>query len=194
MSLDVVALQTGVDAACVNIIAEFEGCLKPVSGKLFAPYKCPANVGTIGYGTTVWENGKPVKLSDAPITKERCEELLAFEIARRYAPAVDTRKLPFKWENMRSACISFTLNVGSGGFTKSTLCHLIRNKQYERAADEFLRWNRGGGRVLKGLTRRRIAERKLFLTPGGGVGARQAPIIKTNSLARKFVDLIGRIF
>lgn len=204
MSLDQIARQTGVDAACVNIIAEFEGCLKPIGGGMYAPYKCPANVGTIGYGTTVWEDGQPVRIGDAPINKTRCEELLAYEIGRRYAPAVDALKLPFKYENMRSACISLTLNIGSGGFKKSTLSHLIANKQYERAADEFLKWNKGGGRVLRGLTRRRIAERKLFLTSGGnsGVGSTKtfepelisAQIAKSPGFASRFFGWIKRTF
>jgi lysozyme len=195
MSLDRVAREAGVDASCISLIAKFEGCLKPIGGGLFAPYRCPANVPTIGIGTTVWPDGRKVSMSDAPITREKCEEALAFDIGRRYAPGVDAVKCPWKHENMRSACISFAYNVGTGGFKRSTLAHFIKNKEYGKAADEFLKWNRGGGRVLKGLTRRRIAERKLFLT-SGGVNHTVAGVIEKSPIAIDPPETgrIGRVF
>lgn len=195
MSLEQVAKQAGVDIPCISIIAEFEGCLKPIGGGLFAPYPCPANVPTLGVGTTVWPDGRKVSLRDAPINREKCEELLAFDIGRRYAPGVDSLKLPWKHENMRSACISFAYNVGTGGFKRSTLAHFIKNKEYEKAANEFLKWNRGGGRVLNGLTRRRVAERKLFLTNGGIKHTVPGVIEKPNvAISQPESGRIGRFF
>ena len=167
MALEDVAREAGVDPICITLTAEFEGCLKKVGPDLYGPYLCPARVPTIGIGTTVWPDGRKVSMGDRPISRARAEEALAYDFARRYMPGVDRARLPWKYGNMRNACGSFTYNVGVGGFQKSTLAHLIRNKQYDRAADEFLRWTRGGGRVLPGLVRRRKAERKLFLTPGG---------------------------
>lgn len=187
MSLDVVASKAGVSPACIQIIAKWESCLKKVGPDSYAPYLCPARVATIGYGTTVYnEIGRKVTLSDRTITKDQAEELLAFDIGRVYAPAVD--KLGIKWqhENQRAACISFAYNVGTYGFAKSTLCWLLKNGQYDRAADEFLRWTRGGGRVLPGLVNRRRDERKLFLTQTKAVpvAVPQALAPKPSALAR----------
>jgi lysozyme len=60
--------------------------------------------------------------------------------------------------------VSFVYNVGAGNFAKSTLLKKLNNADYQGAANEFLRWNKAGGKVLNGLTRRRDAERSLFLT------------------------------
>jgi hypothetical protein len=90
---------------------------------------------------------------------------LAYDIAKRYAPAVDRLNLPWRHANERGSCISFTYNVGTGGFAKSTLVWLLKQKQYDRAANEFLKWTNGGGRRLQGLVNRRNDERRMFLTP-----------------------------
>jgi lysozyme len=68
-------------------------------------------------------------------------------------------------QNQFDALVSFVYNVGAGNFAKSTLLKKLNKADYQGAGDEFLRWNRGGGKVLNGLIRRRDAERSLFLTP-----------------------------
>ena len=60
------------------------------------------------------------------------------------------------------ALVSFAYNVGVNALRTSTLRRKLNAGLYDEAADQFLRWNRGGGRVLAGLTRRRKAERLLF--------------------------------
>lgn len=165
MELTEVAARAGVSTNCINIIARWEGCLKKVGPDSYAPYLCPARVPTIGYGTTVYnETGRKVSMSDAAISGEKAKELLAYDIGRVYAPAVDRAFSKWQHENQRAACVSFAYNVGTYGFSKSTLCWLLKNGQYDRAADEFMKWTRGGGRVLPGLVNRRRDERKLFLT------------------------------
>ncbi len=167
MALEDVASRAGVDADCIKLIAKWEGCLKKVGPDSYAPYLCPARVATIGYGTTVYnEVGRPVRMGDPTITKSRAEEFLAFDIGKKYAPAVDRAFNKWQTENQRSACVSFAYNVGTGGFARSTLCWLLKQGQYTRAADEFLKWTRGGGRVLPGLVNRRRDERAMFLRPG----------------------------
>ncbi len=64
------------------------------------------------------------------------------------------------------ALVSFTFNLGAGNLQSSTLLKLLNQGEYTQAADQFLRWNKAGGRVLPGLTRRREAERALFLQAG----------------------------
>ena len=170
MSLDKVAQQSGVPAPAIRLIAEFEGCLKRVGPDQYGPYLCPARVPTIGLGTTVYnQTGRPVAMSDSPITRARAEELLAYDIGVKYAPAVRRAVKTFQTSNQYGACTSMAYNVGTAGFKRSTLCWLMNNGQYHRAADEFLKWTRGGGRVLPGLVRRRKAERAMFLTPGSSM-------------------------
>jgi lysozyme len=67
-------------------------------------------------------------------------------------------------ENMFSSLCSFIYNVGSGNFQRSTMRMKLNRGQHEEAADEFKKWRKAGGRVSKGLVRRRKQERELFLS------------------------------
>lgn len=167
MSLEAIAREAGLDAECVRLVARWEGCLRKLAGDQYGPYLCPARVATIGIGTTVWPDGRKVTMQDRPITRARCNEVLAFDLGRRYAPAVDRQGIQWAHENQRSACVSFTYNVGTAGFARSTLCYFLKRKEWDKAANEFRKWVTGGGRFLQGLANRRADERKLFLTPGG---------------------------
>ena len=140
-----------------DIIIQFEGFESD-------PYFCPAGVATIGYGSTRYANGKAVLMGDKAITKDEAMTLL-YDTLDTYEKAIhDNVKVPIN-QNQFDALVSFVYNVGTGNFAKSTLLKKLNNADYKGAADEFLRWNRGGGKVLNGLTRRRDAERSLFLTP-----------------------------
>ncbi|KRJ11905.1 lysozyme [Acinetobacter nosocomialis] len=63
----------------------------------------------------------------------------------------------------RPGTVSLTYNIGSGAFKNSTLLKKLNKGDYQGAADQFLVWNKAGGKVMKGLVRRREAERALFL-------------------------------
>lgn len=132
------------------LIKEFEGC------RLTA-YRCPAGVWTIGYGHT-----QDVK-SGMAITKIDAERFLRQDI-RRFEEAVTSLvKVPVT-SNQFSALVSFAFNVGVNSLRTSTLLKKLNKGDLNGAANEFLRWNKAGGKELPGLTRRREAERKLFLT------------------------------
>ena len=135
---------------------DFEGC------RLEA-YLCPASVPTIGYGSTYYEDGRPVKLGDA-ITQERADQL--FEaIAEDFAKRVRSLLKVALNENQFSALVSFTYNVGVANLKKSTLLKKVNiNPLDQTITDEFLKWNKAGGKVLAGLTRRREQEAKLYFT------------------------------
>ena len=62
------------------------------------------------------------------------------------------------------ALVSFTFNFGAGALQKSTLLRYINSKQFSLASQEFIKWNKGGGEVMDGLTCRRMSERNLFST------------------------------
>ena len=137
----------------LDLIGEFEGL------RLKA-YKDPVGIWTIGFGTT---DGVTPGMT---ITKRKAEELLLDDILTQRIPAIRGRvKVPLS-NNEICALVSFTYNVGNGAFAKSTLLRRLNAKEPRSAvADEFLKWNKARGWVLAGLTRRRKAERLLFLTP-----------------------------
>ena len=136
------------DIPSLELIKEFEGL------RLEA-YLCPANVWTIGYGHT-----KTVR-KGMKITQEEADELLAGDVAWVKNCADSAIKVELS-ANQVAAVYSFIYNCGAGAFRSSTLLRKLNKADYEGAANEFKRWNKGGGRVLNGLVRRRKAEASLF--------------------------------
>ena len=126
------------------------------------PYLCSAKVPTIGYGNTYYLNGKKVTLLDKPIT-----ELEAFEmfkaIADKFADKVSKLVTAPVDQNQFNALVSLTYNIGPANFQKSTLLRKVNfNHNDPSIRAEFLKWNKAGGQVLKGLTIRRTAEADLY--------------------------------
>lgn len=139
--------QTGIE-----LIKSFEGC--HLTG-----YICPAGVPTIGYGYTGKINGKTITTSTR-ITQQQADKLLQTDLVR-FANHVMTFNGKYNWtQNEFDAMVSFAYNVGS-------INQLTQNGRRTKAqiATAMLQYNKGGGRVLVGLTRRRKAERDLFLKP-----------------------------
>jgi lysozyme len=140
-----------------NLIKEFEG-LK------LKPYLCSASVPTIGYGSTYYENGTKVKLTDAPITKERADALfkiVADDFAKRVVPFI---KKPIT-QNQFNALVSFAFNLGVRALQNSTLLRLVNiNPNDANIAKEFLKWNKVNKVPIQGLTNRRIKESALYFT------------------------------
>lgn len=141
-----------LNQAGINLIKEFEGC------RLKA-YKDPVGIPTIGYGRI-----KGVKMGDV-ITQEQADNYLVEEIAAEYAPGVERLVKVAINDNQFAALVSFAYNVGVGALGKSTLLRKLNTGDYAGAANQFLVWNKAGGKALAGLTRRRGAERDLFLKP-----------------------------
>jgi lysozyme len=126
------------------------------------PYLCPAGVPTIGYGSTIYENGTHVKLSDPEITEERAVEIL-FDQLKKYENAVNRYvHVPIN-QNQFDALVDFAYNAGAGNLQRSTLLRKLNAGDYEGASHEFGRWVYGGGKKLNGLVKRREAERNLFM-------------------------------
>lgn len=138
----------------LKLIAQFEGCY-------LQAYLCPANVWTIGIGTTIYPNGVKVKKGDK-CTLEQAHEYLAHDMIEFEKTVNNSVKVPLS-QNQFDALVSLTYNIGSTAFKNSTLLKKLNAKDFTGAADQFLVWNKGGGKVLKGLVRRREAERALFL-------------------------------
>ena len=140
----------------IPIIRKFEGL------KLKA-YLCPANVWTIGYGNTFYENGSKVQEGDK-ITLERADKLLFFVVQKFEAEVKKLVKSDIN-ENMVGALTSFAFNVGAGNLAKSTLLKKVNaNPNDATIRDEFNRWTKAGGKVLNGLVTRRKAEADLYFS------------------------------
>jgi len=137
-----------------DLIKEFEGC------KLKA-YQCSAKKWTIGYGNTFYEDGSPV-LPGHAITQDKANklfELIADEFSQKVAKLVPSHITP----NQFGALVSFAYNCGVVNLQKSTLLKkVIANPNDPTIKAEFLKWNKAGGKVLAGLTRRREAEANLY--------------------------------
>ena len=136
--------------------------IKQYEGFRAKPYLCPAGVPTIGYGATYYMDGRKVTLGDAAISEADGDKLLD-KMLVKYEDAVNRYvQVPIN-QNQFDALVSFCYNVGQENLRNSTLLKKVNAKDFKGAADQFLRWNRAGGKVLAGLTKRRTDERKLFL-------------------------------
>lgn len=127
-------------------------------GLYLRPYLCPAGVPTIGYGATFYEDGRRVKLTDPPITRQRAEDMLMHHLRTgflrktiRLCPDVDTPP-------RLAALVDFAYNLGAGNLQASTLRRRVNAGEWDDVPAQLMRWNRAGGRVLRGLTIRRQAE------------------------------------
>lgn len=137
-----------------SLARRWEGCY-------LSPYLCPAGIPTIGYGATYYEDGARVTLHDAPISKERAESLLVWMVAGRYLPVVLALCPRIDTPERLAAIIDFTFNLGGGALKVSTLRRRINAGDWGDVPRQLLRWNKAGGRVLRGLTLRRRSEAAL---------------------------------
>ena len=149
------------------------------------PYLCPAHIWTIGYGHVLYQDQirlpmvRPEGRTDIPMirrkyplkpednrvwSKEEINELFRDDVASfergvlRLVPGVVGRQGSF------DALVSFAFNAGLGNLQRSTIRMKANRGDWEGAAEAFMQWTKGGGKVLPGLVRRREAERSLFLS------------------------------
>jgi len=143
-----------INKAGLNIIKHFEGWSD-------TPYLCPANRWTIAYGSTWDIRGNPVTADHPRITEKQGEALLRKEVHHIENAIRRLIKVPLT-ENQFSALCSWGFNVGSGNVQNSTLRMKLNRNDVEGASDEFRKWRKAGGKILKGLVVRRQAEQQLF--------------------------------
>jgi len=148
---------TKISQGGIDLIKKFEG-LK------LKPYLCSAGVPTIGYGNTFYENGKKVTLNDPAITEKRAEELIAYLLVS-FEKYVDSYCRDDINQNQFDALVSFAYNLGPNSLKASTLLKKVNvNPSDPTIKDEFLKWTKAGGRVLKGLVLRRESEASLYFS------------------------------
>lgn len=143
-----------LNQAGLKLIKEFEGC------ELKA-YNDIVGVPTIGYGSTEGLTADDVD-NGKTITQQEAEDLLMTDLSRFQVGVEKYVTAPIN-DNQFSALVAFSFNLGLGSLKNSTLLKLLNKGDISGAAEEFLRWNKAGGKVVAGLTRRRQAERSLFL-------------------------------
>lgn len=159
-----------ISEAGIQLIKSFEGCHS-------SPYRCPAALWTIGFGRVLYPDQARLKGDDRAVyplknehnrvfANDEIDALLEADLLRFTAGVL--RLCPAAVDNQchLDAMVSFAFNVGLGNLQSSTLRMKYNRGDYEGAADEFLKWNKAGGKVLNGLVRRREAERALFLSGG----------------------------
>ena len=147
--------------------------IKHWEGVRYRPYTCSARLFTIGVGHVLYpvQGRLPLDQRDAyplapednrTFSKAEVDGLLSADLQRfevgvsRLFPMVLT-------QNQNDALVSFAFNLGLGGLQRSTLRQKVLRGEPE-AADEFLKFVRGGGKILPGLVKRRNDERALFLS------------------------------
>lgn len=146
------------------------------------PYLCSAHMWTIGWGHVLYHDQLKLPITrpegyQGPLRKEyqlqakdnrvwskpELEEIFKADLGTfergvlRLAPNLAGRQHSF------DACVAFAFNVGTGNFQRSSIRQRILREDWSGAADAFMQWTKAGGKVLKGLVRRREAERALFL-------------------------------
>ncbi|WP_254173982.1 glycoside hydrolase family protein [Planktothrix pseudagardhii] len=149
-----------INAEGIKLIQGFEGLhelKQDANGTYVEAYLDPVGIWTIGWGFTegVYE-GMTMTIPEA-------EERLKKEMKKYEISVLDGVKIDIN-DNQFSALVCFCYNVGARALFESTLLRLLNQGKYQEAADQFLAWDKAGGQALLGLSRRRRAERSLFLS------------------------------
>jgi lysozyme len=163
-----------ISKAGIDLIKHFEGVR-------LKPYKCPAQLWTIGVGHVMYPDQHHLSIDGRrhfplkPEHKRSFTEAEVNELLRNDLSLFDSgverlcgRSLP---QCQFDALVSFAFNLGLGTLQRSTLKSKLTRGDVKGAADQFLRFSMAGGKILPGLQRRRIAERAMFLS--GGVDSKE---------------------
>lgn len=144
--------------SCYDLIKSFEG----LSLSAYPDPATKAEPYTIGYGTTIYDDGRKVRLGDV-ITKERADELLKKDVDVRASQI--SIIVPTLTQNQFNALVSFAYNCGVEALRKSTLLKKVKKNPSDPSIElEFMKWNKAGGKEFKGLTKRRQAESDLYFS------------------------------
>jgi lysozyme len=148
--------------------------IKHWEGVRYRPYTCSARLFTIGVGHVLYpDQGRlPLDQRDAfplapednrTFSKAEVDGLLSADL-QRFETGVARLFTLVLTQNQNDALVSFAFNLGLGGLQRSTLRQKVLRGETQEAADEFLKFTRGGGKILPGLVKRRNDERALFLS------------------------------
>ena len=139
------------------------------------PYLCPAKLWTVGVGHVLYPEQANIPVSDRiqfPLRPEHARiwsdaevnDLLAKDLARFERGVARLCPNTIGNQGRFDSLVSFSFNVGLGNLQRSSLRMKNNRGDSEKAAEEFMKWTKGGGRVLPGLVKRRMDERALYLS------------------------------
>ena len=143
---------------------EFYRLLKLFEGCKLEAYKCPANVVTIGWGSILDSKNNPIYMG-AKISQQDADLLLKNEVDRKAKFLNKELGKTIVTQNQFDALLLFQYNCGNAALSGSTLFRKVKaNPNDSSIISEFAKWDKGGGKQLKGLTIRRATESKLYFT------------------------------
>jgi lysozyme len=155
--------------------------IKLREGVVLTAYLDSVGVWTIGVGHTA-AAGAPKVSPRMKISAAEADEILSRDLAIFESAVSGAVRVPLN-QNEFDALVSLAFNIGAGAFAKSTLVRRLNAGDRKGAADQFLVWNKGtvkGKKVeIKGLTTRRVAERKQFLSGSNTPAPKPAPPVGT---------------
>lgn len=160
-----------VSPLCLKLIEHHEGVR-------YKPYRCPANLWTIGIGHVMYPDQTKLTMADRlkvdlhpednrVWSKEEVYAILASDLAR-FERGV-TQYCGELTQNKFDALVCFAFNLGLGTLQRSTLRQKVLRRDYEAAAAEFMKFTKAGGKVLPGLVKRRTDEARLFSSLPNGI-------------------------
>ncbi|WP_406239757.1 lysozyme [Acetobacter orientalis] len=126
------------------------------------PYRDVTGTWTVGYGSTRWEGQSVTQTHPMSVTEAQARvsvSQIASGVLKALKSSIGASLTPNQW----AALTSFAYNVGLSACLNSTLVRLVKEQQLDKAADQFLLWDKSKGQVIPGLLNRRKAERLLFL-------------------------------
>lgn len=142
-----------ISPAGIALISAAERCL-------LRAYPDEGGIWTIGFGTTHYPDGQPVKMGDT-CTVEQAQEWLSHDVTKTEVGVSEAVRVPLS-QNQFDALVSLAYNIGLGAFRGSTLLKLLNAGCAELAAKQFTLWNKVDGKPSSGLLRRRVMEQARF--------------------------------
>ena len=138
------------------------------------PYRCPALLWTVGVGHVIDPTHTTVKFDerrnlpipegwDRILSMGEVDALLAQDLQRFERGVARLCPSAVNHQGRFDALVSFAFNVGLGNLQRSSLRMKHNRGEFEEAADEFMKWTKAGGKILKGLVNRRLDEQRLYL-------------------------------
>lgn len=151
-----------INRKAINLVTRFEGMHRVRDGQVH-PYLCPANVWTQGVGTTVNPDSKKrITKYSPPIKQAKAKDWLKKDMESKYGKATKKHLKTDLSDDSFGALTSLCYNIGTGALKRSTVLRKINEENWEDVPRAWRMWRVAGGRVLRGLERRRDAELLLF--------------------------------
>jgi lysozyme len=158
----------------MNVSPKTIEMIKHHEGVRFKPYQCPAKLWTIGVGHVLYPNQGKMPIDqrngyalhpedNRAFSKDEVNAILRADLARFEKGVATYCPVPLT-QGQFDALVSFSFNVGLGTLQRSTMRQKVIRGDMEGAAEELLKYCMAGGKILKGLQKRRIDERAVFLS------------------------------